>query len=339
MTGLGEFELIRRFFDRARPAPAGVALGIGDDCALLETGAPELLAVSTDMLVETRHFFADVDPAALGHKALAVNLSDLAAIGARPLGCTLALALPAADPRWLEPFSSGLLALADAHGCPLIGGDTTRGPLNLCVTVLGAVPAADALRRDRGRAGDDLWISGAIGAAAWALQVRLDAGRWPEPAGTLPGAGDASALAAARRRLERPEPRLGLGLALRGVAHAAIDLSDGLVGDLGHLLERSSAAAGATLGAAIDVDALPLDPALSGLAPPHRLALALSGGDDYELLFAARPERREAIAAIAAATGLTLSRVGRIDAGPGIRLLDADGRATIPNARSFDHFA
>ena len=331
---LGEFELIRRFFERAGPAPRGVALGIGDDCALLDAGGPELLAVSTDMLVADRHFFADVDPGSLGHKALAVNLSDLAAIGARPLGCTLALALPAADPVWLEAFSHGLLALADAHGCPLVGGDTTRGPLNLCVTVLGTVPATDALRRDRAREGDDLWISGAIGACAWAVSERLGAGRWPPPGGA-----GASALAAARARLERPEPRVALGLALRGVAHAAIDLSDGLVGDLGHLLARSSLAAGVALGAAIEVDALPVDRALESLPQPRRLELALSGGDDYELLFAAAPERREAIGAIAARTGLTLSRVGRVDGGPGIRLVDPEGRVTIPNVRSFDHFA
>ncbi len=339
MPGLGEFELIRRFFERDRAAAAGVVLGIGDDCALLDTGAPELLAVSTDMLVEGRHFFADVDAASLGHKALAVNLSDLAAIGARPIGCTLALALPAADPRWLEAFSAGLLALADAHGCALVGGDTTRGPLNVCVTVLGTVPSAHALRRDRVREGDDLWISGAIGASAWAVRTRLGAGRWPSPGEPAPDGADAAALGAARGRLERPEPRVGLGLALRGVAHAAIDLSDGLVGDLGHLIERSSAVAGVALGAALDVAALPVDAALASLAPARRLELALSGGDDYELLFAARPSRREEIAAIAARTGLTLSRVGRVDAVPGIRVVDADGRAGPPNARSFDHFA
>jgi thiamine-monophosphate kinase len=339
MPGLGEFELIRRYFERARPAPAGVALGIGDDCALLDAGGPELLAVSTDMLVEHRHFFADVDPAALGHKALAVNLSDLAAIGARPLGCTLALALPAADPPWLEAFSAGLFALADAHACPLVGGDTTRGPLNLCVTVLGTVPAADALRRDRAREGDDLWISGAIGAAAWAVQARDGARGWPTPGGPLPDGADAAALAAARARLERPEPRVALGLALRGVAHAAIDLSDGLLGDLGHLLGRSSVAAGVALGATIETAALPLDPALAALPGERRVELALAGGDDYELLFAARPARREEIAAIGVRVGLTLSRVGRVDALTGIRLVGPDGRSTIPNARSFDHFA
>ncbi len=339
MPGLGEFELIRRFFDRTAPAAPGVALGIGDDCALLDAGGPELLAVSTDMLVAERHFFADVDPAALGHKALAVNLSDLAAIGARPIGCTLALALPEADAAWLDAFSSGLLALAGAHGCPLVGGDTTRGPLNLCVTVLGTVPAADALRRDRAREGDDLWVSGAIGAAAWAVRERLDAGRWPAPGEPGRDGVGAGALAAARARLERPQPRVALGLALRGVARAAIDLSDGLAGDLGHLLARSSAACGASLGATIEADVLPVDAALAALPRPRGVALALSGGDDYELLFAADPARREAIAALEARIGLTLTRIGRIDASPGLRLVDVDGRVTRPDARSFDHFA
>ncbi|HMS79167.1 MAG TPA: thiamine-phosphate kinase [Burkholderiaceae bacterium] len=339
MPGLGEFELIRRFFERARPDPGRVPLGIGDDCALLDAGGPELLAVSTDMLVEGRHFLADVDPAALGHKALAVNLSDLAAMGARPLGCTLALALPVADAAWLEAFSGGLLALADAHGCALVGGDTTRGPLNLCVTVLGTVSAADALRRDGAHAGDDLWVSGAIGAAAWAVRARLDAGCWPAPGEPGPDGVDAASLAAARARLERPGPRVALGLALRGVARAAIDLSDGLVGDLGHLLDRSGAARGAALGATLESPALPIDPALSALPRDRRVALALSGGDDYELLFAADPSRRADVEAAAIRTGLTLSRIGRVDATPGIRLVEADGRTTIPNARSFDHFA
>ncbi|HYF60456.1 MAG TPA: thiamine-phosphate kinase, partial [Burkholderiaceae bacterium] len=242
MAAPGEFELIRRFFER--PAAAGRArLGIGDDCALLDVPGGESLAVSTDMLVEGRHFFPDVDPEALGHKALAVNLSDLAAMGARPLGFTLALALPAADEAWLEAFSRGLFALADAQGCELVGGDTTRGPLALCVTVHGTVPPALALRRDGARAGDDLWVSGALGAAALAVERRLRGE--PVPAGAL-------------ARLDRPEPRVALGLGLRGLARAAIDLSDGLAGDLGHVLARSSEAAGVPLGAALERDALPV---------------------------------------------------------------------------------
>jgi thiamine-monophosphate kinase len=325
----GEFELIRRFFER--PADSGRALlGIGDDCALLAPDDDGVLAVSTDMLVAGRHFLDDVDPEALGHKALAVNLSDLAAMGARPRAFTLALALPQADEAWLGGLARGLFALADAHGCELVGGDTTRGPLNLCITVMGSVPPEQALRRDRARAGDDLWVSGTLGAAAWALTRRLEAGAWPTPA-------DAS-LVRARARLERPEPRVALGLALRGLAHAAIDLSDGLAGDLGHVLERSSAAAGVALGARIESARLPLDAALDGLSDARRLELALAGGDDYELLFTAPAGARDAVLAAGARIGLTLSRIGLIDAAPGVRLDGPDGRPIPFHARSFDHF-
>jgi len=325
----GEFELIRRFFER--PGVAGrAALGIGDDCALIGAGDEGALAVSTDMLVAGRHFFDDVDPEALGHKALAVNLSDLAAMGARPLSFTLALALPNADEPWLAGLARGLFALADAHGCELVGGDTTRGPLNLCITVLGSVPPAQALRRDRARDGDDLWVSGALGAAAWALQRRLETGAWP--VGTEP------ALDHARARLERPEPRVALGLALRGLAHAAIDLSDGLAGDLGHLLERSSAAAGVALGAVIETAALPIDPVLGALPQARCLEFALAGGDDYELLFTAPAGARGAVLAAGARIGLTLSRIGRIEPAPGVRLSGPDGRPIPFHARAFDHF-
>ena len=331
MRGLGEFELIRRFFVR-EGAVGRSLLGIGDDCALLAADGAEAIAVSTDMLVEGRHFFADVDPVALGHKTLAVNLSDLAAMGARPDAFTLAIALPQADPAWLQGFAQGLFALADAHGCELVGGDTTRGPLNLCVTVFGRVPPAEALRRDRARDGDDVWVSGTLGAAAWAVDTRLHAGRWPTDAATR------SALAGARERLERPQPRVALGMALRGVAHAAIDLSDGLLGDLGHVLERSAAAAGRPLGARLRADAIPSDPVLDALPAARRLALALTGGDDYELLFTAPADRREAIGRIAAGAGLTLSRIGVVDDAPGVRLVDAAGHPVSVHDRSFDHF-
>jgi thiamine-monophosphate kinase len=337
VSGLGEFELIRRFF--VRPGrPARSALGIGDDCALLEPTPGEVLAISTDMLVAGRHFFADVDPAALGHKALAVNLSDLAAMGARPLGFTLALALPSVDERWLAAFAEGLFALADAFDCELVGGDTTRGPLNLCITVFGGVPPAYALRRDRARPGDDLWVSGTLGAAAWAVACRLDGADALGADANPAGAATSDALAAAQRRLERPVPRVALGLALRGCAGAAIDLSDGLVGDLAHVLERSSEPAGAALGATIDWPAVPVDAALDGLPEARRAELALGGGDDYELLFTAPAGRRDEIVAIGAALGLTLTRIGLIDARPGLRLFDADGRPMSLHVRSFDHF-
>jgi thiamine-monophosphate kinase len=272
----GEFELIRRFFERADRVTR-LRLGIGDDCALLDAPAGETLAVSTDMLVEGRHFFPGTDPEAIGHKALAVNLSDLAAMGARPIAFTLALALPDADERWLEPFARGLFALADAHGCELAGGDTTRGPLNLCITVFGAVPPAGALRRDGAHAGDDLWVSGTLGAAALAVERRRR-GESPPPG--------------AAERLDRPQPRVALGLALRGLAGAAIDLSDGLAGDLAHVLARSATARGASLGATLEAGALPFAPELHGLPMEERIALATGGGDDYELAFAAPPERR-----------------------------------------------
>jgi thiamine-monophosphate kinase len=329
MPGLGEFELIGRFFERPE-VPSRATLGIGDDCALLAP-ADGALAVSTDMLVQGRHFFDDVDPAALGHKALAVNLSDLAAIGARPIAFTLALALPSAEADWLRAFADGMFALADAHGCELVGGDTTRGPLNVCITVFGDVPPASALRRDRARAGHDVWVSGALGAAAWAVAGRLR----PDPDAAAP---DPASVAAARRRLDRPQPRVALGLALREVAAAAIDLSDGLVGDLGHVLTRSAAAAGGPLGATLSWPAVPVDPLLDGLSDGRRLEFALAGGDDYELLFTAPPAQRAALGAIAAAGGLTLSRIGTIDPQPGLRVVGADGRPMPVLVRSFDHF-
>ena len=339
---MGEFELIERFFKRnqaATPAPTApkapdsIALGIGDDCALLQPAPGMQLAVSTDLLVEGRHFFADVDPAALGHKALAVNLSDLAAMGAEPLAFTLALALPperAQDEAWLAALAQGLFALADAHGCALVGGDTTAGPLTLCITVFGQVPAGHALRRDGARAGDDLWVSGTLGDARLALA-------------SLRGEIDlpAQALAQARQRLERPTPRLALGTALRGIAHSAIDVSDGLAGDLGHILKASQ------VGAAIEaVDASKLIASramLAGAEGPFGLksllSFILTGGDDYELAFTAPPAARAAVQAAAQRAATPVTRIGRIEAEPGLRLIDAHGRATPLAARAFDHFA
>ncbi len=379
MSGLGEFDLIRRYFKRSA-GPRRALLGIGDDCALLSAPSEGALAVSTDMLVEGRHFFADVDAAALGHKALAVNLSDLAAMGAKPIGFTLALALPDADERWLAGFSAGLFSLADAHDCELMGGDTTRGPRTISITVLGEVPPALALRRDGARPGDDIWVSGCLGAAAWAVEDRVgrhaaasdeasdaatdealestsdsasDAASDKAAASNTTPCGapsvDASLRAQAWQRLERPEPRLALGLALRGVATAAIDLSDGLIGDLGHVLTRSSEAlalqsaqsdadAPAVLGATLAWSAMPCHAVLQTVAFERRIRLALAGGDDYELLFCAPPSCRATIDALGAHLGLTLTRVGQIDARPGVRLLDADQQPLTIHVRSFDHF-
>ncbi len=318
-ASLGEFDLIARYF--TRPVRRA-ALGVGDDCALLPApAAGEQLAVSSDMLVEGRHFLPDVDPEALGHKALAVNLSDLAAMGAQPLAFTLALALPQADALWLEPFARGLFALADAHAIELVGGDTTRGPRNLCLTVLGTVPQGQALRRSGARPGDDLWVSGTVGDARLALGHRL--GEWSLHATAQP---------AAFARMDRPTPRVALGLALRGVAHAAIDVSDGLLADLGHVLEQSQ------VGVTVAVDACPASPALLQQPAARRRLCQLAGGDDYELLFTAPPTARNAVLAAAARADTAVTRIGQIDAQPGLRLIDAQGQAVDNVYAGFDHF-
>jgi thiamine-monophosphate kinase len=300
-------------------------LGVGDDCALLQPAPGTQLAISCDMLVEGRHFFPDVDPATLGHKALAVNLSDLAACGARPLAFTLALALPHANEAWLAEFARGLFALADAHDCELIGGDTTQGPLNLCITVFGEVPVvtgkSQALLRSGARPGDDIYVSGTLGDARLALEALQ--GQLSVPA---------AALAAARIRLEQPTPRVALGLALRGLATAAIDVSDGLLGDLGHILQAS--ACGATVDTASAQSLL----ACAAIDGARRLDYVLAGGDDYELLFTAPPAARAAVLAAAQASATPVTHIGRIEAAPGLRLLDGQG-APLPNRyASFDHF-
>ena len=275
---MGEFELIDRFFKRTASRNP---LGIGDDCALLAPAPGMQLAVSSDMLVEGRHFLSTVDPFKLGHKALAVNLSDLAACGAKPLAFTLALSMPSADEAWLEPFSRGLLALAEAHSCELVGGDTTRGPLNICITVFGEVPQGQALLRSGAHAGDDLYVSGTLGDARLALEAFR--GSLSLPAGTFE---------AARARMEQPTPRIALVLAL---------------------------------GGAVDEEL--------------RLEYTLSGGDDYELVFTAAPHQREAVAAASRESATPVTRIGTIEAEPGLRV--ADGRGQLLQRRwvSFDHFA
>ncbi|HSW20717.1 MAG TPA: thiamine-phosphate kinase [Ramlibacter sp.] len=320
---MGEFDLIDRFFKR--PATRS-PLGVGDDCALLAPAPGMQLAVSSDMLVEGRHFLSTVDPARLGHKALAVNLSDLAACGAKPLAFTLALALPQADAGWAEGFARGLFALADAHECELVGGDTTRGPLNICITVFGEVPAGAALLRSGARPGDDVWVSGALGDARLALEVFR---------GSL--SASASSFEAARRRMEEPTPRVALGIALRGVASAAIDVSDGLLGDLSHILRQSGV--GATIDTAVAVKLM--DPAVAGdgLGAERQLAFVLAGGDDYELLFTAPQAQRAAVAAAGVHSATRVTRIGSIDAAPGVRLVDAQGKLLENHHRSFDHFA
>lgn len=323
---MGEFDLIARYF--TRPVRRA-ALGVGDDCALLAPAPGMQLAVSSDMLVEGRHFFPDVDPRTLGHKALAVNLSDLAACGARPLAFTLALSLPRVDEPWLQAFAEGLLALADAHGCELVGGDTTGGPLNICITVFGEVPPGQALLRSGARAGDDLWVSGTLGDARLALEALQ--GRI-----TLPP----EALASARARLETPTPRVALGQALRGVATSALDVSDGLLGDLGHILKASRV--GADIELAETSKLIAASALFTSAGGPlgqellHRCTL--SGGDDYELAFTAAPAQREAVQRAAASAHTPVTRIGRISAEPGLRLWDAEGNAVAQRWASFDHF-
>ena len=315
---LGEFELIARYF--TRPARRA-ALGVGDDCALLAPSAGMQLATSCDMLVEGRHFVSTVAPERLGHKALAVNLSDLAACGATPLAFTLALAMPRADAAWLEGFARGLFALADAHGCELVGGDTTQGPLNICIGVFGEVPVGQALLRSGARAGDDLYVSGLLGDARLALEAFR---------GTLELAGDA--FAAARVAMEQPQPRVALGVALRGVATSAIDVSDGLLGDLAHLLRRSG------VGVRLEVDALPRSATLAAQPRAVQLECLLAGGDDYELLFTAPPALAPRVRDAASAAGVAVTRIGRIEAGASLRLVDAAGETLANTWGSFDHF-
>jgi len=324
---MGEFDLIERFFKR--PADRAV-LGVGDDCALLQPAPGMQLAICSDMLVEGRHFLSTVDPAKLGHKALAVNLSDLAACGARPLAFTLALSMPRADPAWLAPFSRGLLALADAAGCELIGGDTTQGPLNICITAFGEVPPGHALLRSGARAGDDIYVSGTVGDARLALEVFR---------------GKASVSAAlfeqCRNRMEQPTARIALGMALRGIATSAIDVSDGLLGDLGHILKASG------VGAEIETDTActllaarrHADWAAANLGGPQLLELVLSGGDDYELVFTAPPAARDAVLDASSQSSTTVTRIGTVQPETGLRLLDAQGRVLTQRFASFDHFA
>jgi thiamine-monophosphate kinase len=318
-VSLGEFDLIARWF--TRPVQRA-ALGVGDDCALLAPTPGMQLAVSSDMLVEGRHFVSTVSPPRLGHKALAVNLSDLAACGARPLAFTLALALPRVDESFIDGFAVGLLALADQHQIELVGGDTTAGPLNICITVLGEVPPGQALLRSGARAGDVLWVSGTLGDARLALEVLR---------GNV--ALDGTAFERVRLAMELPQPRVALGQALRGLATSAIDLSDGLLGDLGHVLARSG------VGAQVHVERLPRSAVLAAQPPEVQQACLLAGGDDYELLFTAPAPREDEVLQAARNAGVAVARIGEITAAPGLRVLGADGGAVdLARHRAFDHF-
>jgi thiamine-monophosphate kinase len=322
---VNEFALIRRYFTRP---PRRARLGVGDDGALFD--AHGTLAISTDALIEGRHFLSEVDPEALGHKALAVNLSDLAAMGAEPLVCTLALGLPmqrAQDSGWMQAFSYGFNTLAERYDCELMGGDTTASPvIMISVTIIGQVPPEQALCRSRAQVGDDIYVSGHLGDAALALAL-LQADKAPPEA--------------LRQRLERPEPRVALGLSLRGIAHAAIDLSDGLSGDLQHILTASTPAGAAGLGASIDLEQLPTSPEFeqtaSGLTALQKWHYQLAGGDDYELCFTAPVSKREPIAQAAIQAGVEVRRIGRVERDTGLRWRD-NGQPVTLKLQSFDHF-
>ena len=316
----GEFDLIAKYFTRATPT---AVLGVGDDCALLEPTPGMQLAISTDMLIAGRHFSPSDGPGTIGHKAMAVNLSDLAAMGATPRYALLSIALPEADDKFLQGFAGGFFGLAQKHHVEIIGGDTTRGGLlTLNVTVIGEVPPGQALRRDAAQVGDDIWISGTLGDAAAALahhqgKLRLETGQAVQ---CFP-------------RLFVPTPRVELGLALRGIAHAAIDVSDGFAADLGHILERSN------VGAEIWFSHLPLSDALAPKRDePVVQDCILAGGDDYELIFTTPAEQRESVTAISQQLNLRLTRVGRVVEHTGLSILH-HGIPMQISRTGFDHFS
>jgi thiamine-monophosphate kinase len=316
---MSEFELIRRYFTRATP---NALLGVGDDAALLQVSKGNVLAVSTDMLVCGTHFLPDADPFMLGHKTLAVNLSDMAAMGATPRWATLAIALPDADEAWLERFSAGFFSLADQYGVELVGGDTTRGPLNLCVTIFGEISAQQALRRSGAQIGDEVWVSGTLGDAALALahmknHVVLTADE----------------IAACAPALHQPQPRVALGMALLDIANSAIDISDGLLGDLGHILDASQVAA------EINFEMLPVSTVMHAyMQQPVGRQCVLSGGDDYELCFTAPVMRHAEILNISTRLALPLTCIGKIVAGHGCAMHDASGNLFDVEAGGYDHF-
>jgi thiamine-monophosphate kinase len=318
---LDEFELIRRYFSQPLVAADGVALGIGDDAALLEVPQGEQLVAAVDTLVAGRHFLPSTSARSIGHRALAVNLSDMAAMGATPRWATLALTLPEADPQWLEGFAGGFLALAQQHEVALVGGDTTRGPLTVSVQILGTVPHGTALRRDGGKAGDLLAVSGTLG----------DAGAGLKFARETPLSSDKS-IQQLIERFDFPAPRVRLGVTARGLASAAMDISDGLVGDLPKILHASH------LGAHIEVERLPISPALRAVAAEEEVRqLALGAGDDYELLLCVPPVKWQQLADAARQLNLTLNIIGELRAGSGIRWT-LNGADFAPRVSGFNHF-
>jgi thiamine-monophosphate kinase len=335
-SSLGEFDLIERFFktqsDRMLiSSPGPVNLGIGDDCALITSDPHEEMAITSDMLVSGRHFFEGANPEWLGWKALAVNLSDLAAMGAKPLGFTLALALPDVNQARLEAFSKGLFAIANRYSCPLIGGDTTAGPLNICITAFGGIPKGKAIRRSGALDGDDIWVSGILGDARLtlaALRHEIDLTQ--------------DAIELIKARMHQPTPRIELGIALRDIAHSAVDISDGLLGDLRHILQQSNK------DAKVFLDRLPKSTTLLKQSADIQNRFAASGGDDYELCFTAPVSKREVLTKISANLHLPLTNIGTIgplqQSSPEISLINYQGKKLSPEEanpllQSFDHFA
>ena len=330
---IGEFELIQRFFKTGADAmspKSEIGLGIGDDCALIYSSSNEEIAITTDMLVEGRHFFVGADPELLGRKALAVNLSDLAAMGATPLGFTLALALPSADQVWLEAFSKGLFSLAKQFSCSLIGGDTTAGPLTISITAFGTLPKGDAIRRSGSKPSDDIWVSGELGDARLALAALRHEISLPE-----------LDLKQIEHRMHQPIPRVELGAQLRGIATAALDISDGLLGDLNHLLNQSK------VDAQIWIDQLPKSAILLKQDSSIQNQFAACGGDDYEICFTADKHQRDAIEQISKTLNLALTRIGQTVASKSdaanIEVLNSDGSQLSDDEtkvlmKSFDHF-
>jgi len=335
-SSLGEFDLIERFFKTQSDlmlvsSPGSVKLGIGDDCALITSDPHEEMAITSDMLVSGRHFFEDTNPEWLGWKALAVNLSDLAAMGAKPLGFTLALSLPEANPVHLEAFSKGLFAIANHYSCPLIGGDTTAGPLNICITAFGSIPKGKAIRRSGALDGDDIWVSGILGDARLtlaALRHEIDLTQ--------------DAIELIKARMHQPTPRIELGIALRDIAHSAVDISDGLLGDLRHILQQSNK------DAKVFLDRLPKSTTLLKQSADIQNRFAASGGDDYELCFTAPVSKREVLTKISANLHLPLTNIGTIgplqQSSPEISLINYQGKKLSPEEanpllQSFDHFA
>ncbi len=313
---MAEFDLIARYFTR----PVNADLGVGDDAALFRVRPGYQLAVSADMSVSGTHFFADADPGAIGWKAMAVNISDMAAMGAEPKWATLSIALPEVDEAWLSGFSQGLFTCADTYGVSLIGGDTTRGPLNIAISIMGEVPAGKALRRSGAQSGDDIWISGTLGQAALWLQHRM---------GRL--ALQTQDVAELAKAMHHPRPQVVLGLALREIAHAALDISDGLLADLQHILKASHK------GAKLDWRLFPRPELLATIPMPVLQQAVLAGGDDYELCFTASPARREQILQLEETLGVSLTRIGEITASPGLTVFD-DERQIELSKKGYNHF-